>query len=278
MARPVASTHGAWSAAAVIEIPTLPGIHLLFDLLAWAAGMATGLALYRWRLRDLAERTTRVAGPGYVACLVVGGAAGAWLSGSLNTLMSSTPSLSHSVIGALAGAVVAVEGYKLVRGVRGSTGGIFTGPFAVGIVIGRLGCLFQGLSDRTYGVPTTLPWGVDLGDHVSRHPVQIYESLSMLAFVAVYVAGLAIRAPWALRRSFYVLCVWYGAQRFAWEFLKPYPSLIGPFNLFHLISLALIVYGGVMYGRDARHADAGDGDRAAQGRAVSVPRPDHEPV
>lgn len=258
--------------------PTLPGIHLLFDLLGWTAGAGLGLLLYRWRLRGLAERTARAVGPGYAASLAGGAAIGAWLSGSLNTLMSSTPTLSHSVIGALAGAVVGVELYKLVRGVRGSTGGLFTGPFALGIAVGRLGCLFQGLSDRTYGVPTALPWGVDLGDGVARHPVQIYESLAMLAFLAVYVAGLARRSPWAMRRSFYVLCICYGAQRFCWEFLKPYPTVAGPFNLFHLISLALIVYGVVMYGRDLRHTDAGGGDRATQGRAVSVPRSDHEPL
>lgn len=259
-------------------IPTLPGVHLLFDLLGWMAGTALGLGLYRWRLRGLAERTARAVGPGYAASLAGGAAIGAWSSGSLNTLMSATPTLSHSVLGALAGAVVGVEIYKRARGVRGSTGGLFTGPFAVGIAVGRLGCLFQGLSDRTYGTPTTLPWGVDLGDHVARHPVQVYESLAMLAFLIAYVAGLARRSPWAMRRSFHVLCIWYGTQRFAWEFLKPYPTVTGPFNLFHLISLGLIVYGAVMYGRNLRHADPDDGDRAAQGRAVSVPRPDHEPV
>lgn len=239
----------------MILVPTLAGVHLVFDFAAWAAGGTLGVILYRWRLRGLAERTASVAGPGYVACLVLGAVVGAWLSGSLNTLMQTSPTLSHSVVGALAGAVVGVEAYKLARGVRGSTGGIFTGPFALGVVVGRLGCLFQGLSDRTYGTPTNLPWGLDLGDGVARHPVQLYESAAMLAFLVVYLAGLARRAPWAMRRSFYVLCVWYGAQRFAWEFLKPYPSVAGPFNLFHLISLGLISYGVVMYGRDLRHAE-----------------------
>lgn len=273
----VAAQSLAWPVREM-TVPSLPGIHLLFDLLGWAAGAGLGLLLYRWRLRGLAERTARAVGPGYAASLAGGAAIGAWLSGSLNTLMSTTPSLSHSVIGALAGAVAGVELYKLARGVRGSTGGLFTGPFALGIAVGRLGCLFQGLTDRTYGVPTNLPWSVDLGDGVARHPVQIYESLAMLAFLAVYVAGLARRSPWAMRRSFYVLCIWYGTQRFAWEFLKPYPTLAGSFNLFHLISVALIFYGVVMYGRDLRRTDPDGEDHAAQGRALSVSRPDHEPV
>jgi hypothetical protein len=38
----------------------------------------------------------------------------------------------------------------------------------------------------------------------------------------------------------------YGAQRFAWEFLKPYGTLIGPFTLFHLLSAALVAYAAFM--------------------------------
>ena len=38
----------------------------------------------------------------------------------------------------------------------------------------------------------------------------------------------------------------YGAQRFAWEFIKPYGMLVGPFTLFHLLSAALIAYAVVM--------------------------------
>jgi hypothetical protein len=89
----------------VIPLPTLPGVHVAFDLLAWFASAALGWGLYRWRLRALAERTARTLGPGYFVALVVGGGLGAWLSGSLHTLMQTTPSLSHSVVGALAVAV-----------------------------------------------------------------------------------------------------------------------------------------------------------------------------
>jgi uncharacterized membrane protein YeaQ/YmgE (transglycosylase-associated protein family) len=258
----------------MIHVPTAPWTHNLFDLAGWAAGAAVGLALYRWRLAGRVHQVAMVTGPGYFLSLAAGAAVGAWAAGSLNTLQGPAPVLSHSVAGALVGAIVAVEIYKLVRGLRGSTGAIFVGSFATGVIVGRWGCLFAGLPDRTYGVATTLPWGVDLGDGVSRHPVQIYESLAMALFLAVYVCGLGVRAPWAMRRGFYVLCMWYGAQRFVWEFLKPYPSVLGPFNLFHLLCGGLVVYGVVYYLRDL--AD----ERAAHAeiRAVSVPRPDHQPV
>jgi prolipoprotein diacylglyceryltransferase len=165
-----------------------------------------------------------------------------------------------------------VEIYKALRGIRRSTGGPFVASFSLGVVIGRFGCLFTGLPDDTFGTPTRVPWAVDLGDGVSRHPVELYESAAMAVFLALYLIGLARRAPWALRRGFYVMCGWYGVQRFLWEFLKPYPKLIGPFNLFHLLSLGLIAYGWFYYAADLAR------ERAAQECALPVPGPDHEPL
>ena len=227
---------------------------MAFDGVAWGGGLGLGWLLYRWRLKEATERLAVSVGGGYFVALVLGAVAGAWLAGSLNTLQGPSPALSHSIAGALVGAIVGVEIYKAMRGLKGSTGGIFVGSFALGAVVGRWGCLFTGLSDRTYGSPTALPWAVDLGDGVGRHPVQVYESLAMAVFLAVYLAGLAVRADWALRRGFYALCIAYGAQRFAWEFLKPYPPVIGPFNLFHLLSGALVIYGVIYWRNDLKAA------------------------
>ena len=134
----------------MIHVPTAPWAHTIFDLVAWGAGAAAGYAIYRWRLADRLSRVAGAVGPGYFISLGVGAAAGAWLSGSLNTLRQAAPALSHSVAGALAGAIVAVELYKAARGIRGSTGGVFVGSLATGIMVGRWGCLFAGLPDRTY--------------------------------------------------------------------------------------------------------------------------------
>ena len=256
----------------MIHVPTATWAHTVFDLAAWGAGLGLAVGLYRWRLRALTQSVAARTDGGYFAALAAGAAVGAWLSGSLNTLRDLAPTLSHSVAGALAGAIVGVELYKAVRGVRGSTGGIFVGSFTLGVVIGRFGCLFAGLPDRTYGTPTTLPWGVDLGDGVSRHPVELYESAAMALFLAAYLVGLARRAPWAMRRGFYWMCIAYGAQRFAWEFLKPYPRLLGPFNIFHILCGGLIVYGWIYERRDRR------AERRAQAGPLPVPGPDHQPV
>lgn len=237
----------------MIVVATDPAYHLIFDAAAWATGMGVGVALYRWRLREVTAAIAQVADGGYFACLAIGAIAGAYVSGSFTFWGKGVFALAHSVAGALVGAIVGVELYKLARGIRMSTGIVFAGPFAAGVAIGRWGCLFAGIPDQTFGIASTLPWAVDLGDGVGRHPVQVYESLSMALFAIAFVIGLRARAAWAMRHGFYWLAIAYGAQRFVWEFLKPYPTVFGPFNHFHLLCAGLVIYGAVMI-RRARSA------------------------
>ena len=241
---------------ALIHLATHPALHIAFDAAAWISGAALARALYRWRLKPAAERAAGAVGPGYFVALGLGALTGGYLAGSLVSLAGPAPTLSHSIAGVLAGAIVAVEGYKAIRGIRVSTGTVFAGPLALGVAIGRWGCLFAGLPDRTYGTPTALPWAVDLGDGIGRHPVQAYESLSMAVFLGAYLWGLQRRAPWAMRGGFYVFCACYGAQRFVWEFLKPYPRLGFGLDLFQLIGVGLVVYGWVFFARGRAGAAA----------------------
>ena len=60
------------------------------------------------------------------------------------------------------------------------TGDTYVLPLIFGIALGRVGCFLTGLADHTYGVATSLPWAVDFGDGVLRHPTQLYESLFLL--------------------------------------------------------------------------------------------------
>ena len=89
-----------------------------------------------------------------------------------------------TIVGGLIGGWIAVELMKKYVGISESTGDLFAVPLAVGIAIGRIGCFLTGLSDKTYGTATSLPWGVDFGDAVRRHPTQLYE--------AVFLIGLAV--------------------------------------------------------------------------------------
>jgi prolipoprotein diacylglyceryltransferase len=224
-------------------------VHSLFDVLAAAVALALTVAVYRWRLAENI-RGIEAAGMGYALALVAGAAAGGFGAGTLNLWFSGIPGIGRSIAGALAGAIVAVEGFKRARGIRGSTGLIFVPAFAASVAIGRWGCFLSGLADQTHGTPTALPWGHDFGDGIARHPVQLYESFAMTAFLAAALILIGRRNAYFLRNGFYVLVLVYAGQRFLWEFLKPYGTIAKPLNFFHFICAGLVCYSLVMMGRN----------------------------
>ena len=235
-----------------IEIPTAPWAHYAGDLAAWVSAALAA----RWQHRHWpgeAAGLARVTEPSYFIALALGALAGAWLLGSGNSLPSVIAAPSHSIAGALAGGIAAVELWKWRHGVRRSTGGAFVLPLTVGIVVGRFGCFFAGLPDYTYGTPTSLPWAVDQGDGIGRHPVALYESLAMALFLIVYLRARSAGRGWARKHAFHAMVIVYAVQRFGWEFLKPYPRVAGPFDLFHLLMLGLLAYGIIWW----RRPDAG---------------------
>src|SRR4051812_50222925 len=134
----------------MIHVPTAAWAHTLFDLAAWGSGLGLSALLYRWRLKALTVEVAAKVGGGYFAALAAGAIPGAWLAGSLNTLQGAHPALSHSVVGALVGAIVGVEIYKSARGVTGATGGGLPGPLWPGAGDGGRGCFLPG---RPAGAP-----------------------------------------------------------------------------------------------------------------------------
>jgi prolipoprotein diacylglyceryltransferase len=214
-------------------------IHGAFDVLAWvAAGLA---ALWLGRVEKVSFPAVTTGLP-YLAAVLLGGGMGAYVFGTANLWLSGASGIARSIEGAVVGGIIAVELYKRGTGIRMRTGARFALPLAVGVAIGRVGCYFAGLDDFTYGTPTTLPWGHDFGDGVTRHPVQLYESAAMAGFALFYVAAVRLRDRFVIDNGFYLAVGWYGAQRFLWEFVKPYGAVIGPFTLFHVLSAAIVVY------------------------------------
>ena len=223
---------------------TIP-VHLVFDLLAVVAAAGLTGALLRQGLIDVPGPATNLSSR-YFAALGLGVVLGSFILGTANLWLSGVPTIGRSIIGALTGGIAAVELHKHRNGITGSTGLLFVPAFASLVAVGRIGCALSGLGDHTYGTPTALTWGQDFGDGIPRHPVALYESLSMAAFLAVALVALILRWPFFLANGFYVMVGFYALQRFAWEFQKPYAVIIGPLNLFHLTALALFLYAGVM--------------------------------
>src|ERR1700755_852174 len=218
-------------------------LHTIFDIAAWLAAAAAIWWLSRVRGLKFPSQSFELP---YIAALVFGAGLGAYLFGTLNLWLSGQGGIARSVEGALAGGIVAIEIYKWRNGIALRTGARFALPLALGIAIGRIGCYLAGLDDFTYGTPTALPWGHDFGDGLARHPVQLYEAGAMAGFAIVYIVAVRLRDPFVIDNGFYLAAGFYGAQRFGWEFLKPYGALIGPLTLFHLLSLFILLYAVVM--------------------------------
>lgn len=217
-------------------------VHLFFDVLAWGIAFLTRYWTgKRFDLQSAAlppQLRRR-----YALVLLLGAGNGALLCGSLNLWLQFPNALGHSVLGAIIGGIVMVELFKWRFGIKSSTGAVWALPIAVGIAVGRLGCFFAGLPDYTYGIPTALPWwGVDFGDGIARHPVQLYEAVAMLLFAVYAILALRHHKAAYLQTGFYSFALYYGCQRLLWEFLKPYAKLAFGLNLFQYLCLGLIAY------------------------------------
>ena len=213
--------------------------HILFDLLAymsaWQVAKYFRSNVSFWQDTDQKWYYYTAATIGFVI-----GAVG--LSTINNYLSLGIWVMGKSILGALLGAIVAVEFFKKVMGINGSTGTYFVPSLSVGIAVGRLGCFFTGLEDFTYGTPTKLPWGVDFGDGIPRHPVQLYESVMMFLFFVYAWRLYKKRRSLFEREIFYRFILFYAVQRFVWEFFKPYGVFIGGLNLFQWVCLGLMIY------------------------------------
>lgn len=130
-----------------------------------------------------------------------------------------------TVVGGLIGGLFAVEWAKCRLGVKQRTGDLFAIPLCAGIAIGRIGCFLAGLRDDTYGAATRLPWGVDFGDGVARHPAQAYE-IVWLGLVVLWLYRLSQR-PRREGDLFKTFMAAYFAFRLIVEFIKPGIPIVG---------------------------------------------------
>ncbi len=165
--------------------------HFLFE----GMGYVLALIIFLWARGKSGDTLDVPLRWSMVAAAFVGGALGSkildWAEDPVATAMHWREFTylmgGKTIVGGLIGGWIAVELMKKYAGIKESTGDLFAVPLAVGIAVGRVGCFLTGLSDKTYGTPTNLPWGVDFGDGVHRHPTQLYEfAFLILLAVALY--------------------------------------------------------------------------------------------
>jgi phosphatidylglycerol---prolipoprotein diacylglyceryl transferase len=153
--------------------------------------------------------------------------------------------LGKTIVGGLLGGLIGVEITKKIIKVNRSTGDVFVYPLIVAIAMGRVGCFLTGLSDKTYGVATKLPWGVDFGDGILRHPTQIYEII-FLIFLGIF---LKINQKLYPQEGdlFKLFMIGYLAFRFVIDFLKPDFQIFLNLSAIQIACLCGLIYYFIVY-------------------------------
>lgn len=215
------------------------------DISSYGFFMALGIVVgglwywYEARKERQADENTFLIG----AAAIIGGAFGAKL---LELIVNPAFVIAHfsdpaallsgrTIIGGLLGGWFAVRMTKRWLKIEGRRGNLFAPAVALGVTVGRIGCFFRGCC---YGTPTGLPWGVDFGDGISRHPTMIYEAIFTLGvFFYLLHRKRQHPAPGAL---FTVFLNAYFVFRFMVEFIRVEPQLWG-LSVFQWISLLALI-------------------------------------
>ena len=218
--------------------------HWVFDVLAYAVGIGL-LTRRRRQVDDVVDSRTRWI---VVAAALLGGVIGSHLLYVFEDLAPFRSSNGvqlffegKTIVGGLIGGLLAVEFIKARLGIMVATGDLLVWPLAAGIAIGRIGCFLTGLSDGTSGLATSLPWGVDFGDGVPRHPTQLYE-IAFVVLLALLVAHITPRLG-RTGDAFKIFCLGYLGFRVLVDFIKPATRIVG-ISVLQWTCLAVIAYYG----------------------------------
>lgn len=135
----------------------------------------------------------------------------------------------------LVGGYFGVEVAKLGMGIKVKTGDSLVVPVAAAIAIGRLGCFVGGCC---FGVATGLPWGVDFGDGVHRHPTQLYEA-AFHTSAALFFLWAGKRGLFPLQRvKLYIMA--YFVYRFVTEQIRPEPRVLLGLTFYQWTALVFV--------------------------------------
>ena len=232
-------------------------LHFIFEILSYTIAFRYYLYL-RKNAHDLISDSDRMT-------IFIGAAAGAFLGSHILGILekpfppevfTDKPFLkfmlyfmsNKTILGGYLGGLIGVEWTKKIIGVHTSSGDLMTFPLILGLIIGRIGCHLEGLEDGTFGNATTLPWGIDFGDGIHRHPTNLYEIffLTILWLSIIYIEKRYPLSAWSSTNSngirFKIFLTSYLLFRFFIEYLKPaYYHPIG------LSSIQIAALGGLFY-------------------------------
>lgn len=183
--------------------------------------------------------------------IFIGAAFGALIGSHLIGVLENPRLLPHfnlvylmgnkTIVGGMLGGLIGVELTKKEIGVKVSSGDMMVYPLILAMIIGRTGCFLAGLDDGTFGVPSNLPWAINFGDGIPRHPTNLYE---ILFWIALWLSLNIIEKykRFTDGSKFKIFLSSYLVFRLLVEFIKP-----DYFFSFGLSVIQLVCIGGILY-------------------------------
>ncbi len=151
-----------------------------------------------------------------------------------------------SILGALLGGYGAVEAAKYTMGYQSVTGDWFAGIVPIGVLLGRIGCLFHGCCLGTICSPALPGWFVlhDKSGFPRWPAVPVEMGFNLCAALLFW--------QWRRRRilpgqHFHFYLMAYGLFRFAHEFARETPRVVAGFSGYQVAALAVAALGAVRF-------------------------------
>ena len=275
----------------------IPVLFKLGPLTVYSYGMMMAFGFLAADFVISSECRRKGLNPDFASALVVWAAIAGIAGSRLYSVIDTFPVYMHdpwSIIfsgsgfvwyGGLIGGLVAAYFVSRYYKIDFLTTADMAGPaLVIGQALGRIGCHLSG--DGDWGMPTTLPWGVQYpnaivgwnGNSVLRldahnhlvsaffpgvrvHPTPIYEAI-IYACIFLFL--------WSLRkknrvpgRLFFLYLILAGAARFMVEFLRINPRVMLGLSEAQLIAIAMMILGATLYIYTAMRADGHETDDEA---------------
>ena len=220
-------------------------VHAILEILAFFAGFR----YFIWLRRKQGDSITRSNRAWIIIGVIFGALIGSRLIGGLedppqinkadNVLLYFYQ--NKTVLGGFLGGLLGVELVKKIIGEKKASGDLFVYPIILALIIGRIGCFTMGVYEETYGTQSNLPWAMDLGDGILRHPVTLYE-IVFLVMLWITLARTKNKFPLNEGALFKLFMIAYILFRFLLDFIKPHYTFSIGLSTIQITCLAGLVY------------------------------------
>jgi len=218
-------------------------VHFVCETLAYFLGYR----YYVWLRRNSSDQISNE----NRLIIFIGAAAGAFIGSHIVGVVENPTLLKQfslvyfmgnkTIVGGMLGGLIGVELTKKRIGVTASSGDLMVYPLILAMIIGRTGCFLAGLEDGTYGIASNLPWAINFGDGIRRHPTNLYEIVFwLILWVALRFTERKVKLSNGSR--FKIFMASYLLFRFLIEFIKPDYFFSFGLGVIQLVCLAGILY------------------------------------